>query len=116
APVDQSPHGFGVHPTLPVKSSGERAKPAKAKPGAPDYASAGLGTVTFLAAELFKAEAGVNFRHVPYKGGGESLISIISGETAVYFSPLVVAVWHSRPGPLRPLGVRLKERSPLICS
>jgi len=112
--VDSSPHVVVVHPSLPVKSIGELVKLAKAKPGALDYASAGLGTVTFLAAELFKAEAGVNLRHVPYKGGGESLISIISGETAVYFSPLVVAVSHIRQGRLRPLGVTSKKRIALV--
>src|SRR5215470_2445432 len=61
--VDSSPHVVVVHPSLPVKSIGELVKLAKAKPGALDYASAGLGTVTFLAAEIFKADAGVNLRH-----------------------------------------------------
>ena len=112
--VDSSPHIVVVHPTLPVKSIGELVKLAKAKPGALDYASAGLGTVTFLAAELFKAEAGVNLRHVPYKGGGESLISIVSGETIVYFSPLPVALAHMRSGRLRALAVTSRQRAPVV--
>jgi tripartite-type tricarboxylate transporter receptor subunit TctC len=111
--VDSSPHVVVVHPSLPVKSIGELVRLAKAKPGALDYASAGLGTVTFLAAELFKADAGVNLRHVPYKGGGESLLSIVSGETAVYFSPLVVALPHMRTGRLRALAITSKARTPL---
>lgn len=111
--VDSSPHMVVVHPSVPVKSMAELVRLAKAKPGALDYASAGLGTVTFLATEIFKADAGVNLRHVSYKGGGESLLSIVSGETAVYFSPLVVALPHMRTGRLRPLGVTSKTRTPL---
>ncbi|OFZ87889.1 MAG: hypothetical protein A3F74_19255 [Betaproteobacteria bacterium RIFCSPLOWO2_12_FULL_62_58] len=112
--VDSSPHVIVVHPSLPVKSVGELVKLAKAKPGALDYASAGLGTVTFLAAELFKADAGVKLTHVPYKGGGESLLSIVSGETAVYFSPLVVALPHIRQSRLRALAVTSKKRMSLV--
>jgi tripartite-type tricarboxylate transporter receptor subunit TctC len=112
--VDSSPHVIVVHPSLPVKSLADLVKLAKAKPASLDYASAGLGTVTFLAAELFKADAGVNLRHVPYKGGGESLLSIVSGETTVYFSPLIVALQHIRQGRLRPLAVTSKKRVSLI--
>jgi tripartite-type tricarboxylate transporter receptor subunit TctC len=112
--VDSSPHVVVVHPSLPVKSIGELVKLAKAKPGALDYASAGTGTVTFLAAELFKGQADVNMTHVPYKGGGESLLSIVSGETPVYFSPLVVALPHMRQGRLRALGVTSTKRISLV--
>ena len=112
--VDSSPHVVVVHPTLPVKSIAELVKLAKAKPGALDYASAGLGTVTFLAAELFKADAGVNLTHVPYKGGGESLTSIVGGETIVYFSPLPVALPLIRQGRLRALAVTSKKRVSLV--
>lgn len=112
--VDSSPHVVVVNPALPVKSVRELVKLAKSKPGALDYASAGLGTVTFLAAEIFKADAGVNFTHVPYKGGGESLLSIVSGETAVYFSPLVVALPHIHQGRLRALAVTSTKRMPQV--
>jgi tripartite-type tricarboxylate transporter receptor subunit TctC len=112
--VDSSPHVVVVHPTLPVKSLAELVKLAKAKPGQLDYASAGLGTVTFLAAELFKAQAAVDLRHVPYRGGGESLTSIVSGETIVYFSPLPVALPHMRSGRLRALAVTSKKRVALV--
>ena len=112
--VDSSPHVVVVHPTLPVKSISELVKLAKEKPGTIDYASAGLGTVTFLAAELFKAEAGIKLTHVPYKGGGESLTSIIAGETIVYFSPLPVALPQMRQGRLRALAVTSKQRVSLV--
>ena len=108
--VETSPHVVVVHPSLPVRSITELVKLAKARPAQLDYASAGLGTVTFLAAELFKAQAGVDLRHVPYKGGGESLISIVSGETIVYFAPLPVALAHIRAKRLRALAVTPKKR------
>lgn len=108
--VDSSPHVVVVHPSLPVKSIVELVKLAKARPGQLDYASAGLGTVTFLAAEIFNAQAGVNLRHVPYRGGGESLMSIVAGETIVYFSPLPVALAHIRSQRLRALAVTSKSR------
>lgn len=112
--VDSSPHVVVVHPSLPVKSIGELVRLAKARPGALDYASAGTGTVTFVAAEMFKAQAGVNMTHVPYKGGGESLLSAVSGETAVYFSPLAVALPHVRQGRLRALAVTSTKRMSMV--
>jgi tripartite-type tricarboxylate transporter receptor subunit TctC len=112
--VDSSPHVIVVHPSLPVKSVAELVKLAKAQPGKLDYASAGLGTVTFLAAELFKADAGIDLAHVPYRGGGESLTSIVAGETIVYFSPLPVALPHMRSGRLRALAVTSKKRVSLV--
>jgi tripartite-type tricarboxylate transporter receptor subunit TctC len=112
--VDSSPHVIVVHPSLPVKSVAELVKLAKAQPGKLDYASAGLGTVTFLAAELFKANAGVDLAHVPYRGGGESLTSILAGETIVYFSPLPVALPHMRSRRLRALAVTSKKRVSLV--
>jgi tripartite-type tricarboxylate transporter receptor subunit TctC len=109
--VDAAPHVVVVNPALPAKSIGELVKLAKARPGQLDYASAGIGTVTFLAAEIFNAQAGVNLRHVPYRGGGESLTSIVAGETIVYFSPLTVALAHMKSGRLRALAVTSKQRA-----
>jgi len=79
-----------------------------------DYASAGVGTVTFLAAELFNAQAGIRLRQVPYKGGCESLLSSLRGETQVYFSPLSVALGHLRGNRVRALAVTSKTRMPLV--
>jgi tripartite-type tricarboxylate transporter receptor subunit TctC len=112
--VETSPHVIVVHPSLPVASVSELVRLARQRPGQLDYASAGLGTVTFLAAELFKAQAGIDLRHVPYKGGGESLISILSGETIVYFSPLPVALPHIRTNRLRALAVTPAKRVALL--
>ena len=108
--VDSAPHIVVVHPSVPVTSIQELVALAKARPL--DYASAGTGTVTFLAAELFNAQAGISLRHVPYKGGGESLLSVVRGETSVYFSPLSVALGHVRANRVRALAVTSKTRLP----
>jgi len=110
--VDSSPHLVVVHPSVPASSIQELVALANSKPL--DYASAGTGTVTFLAAELFKAQAGISLRHVPYKGGGESLLSIVRGETQVYFSPLSVALGHVRANRVRALAVTSKARLPSL--
>jgi tripartite-type tricarboxylate transporter receptor subunit TctC len=112
--VDSAPHIIVVHPTVAASSVSELVALAKSGPDALDYASAGIGTVTFLAAELFNAQAGISLRHVPYKGGGESLLSIIRGETQVYFSPLSVAIGHVRGNRVRALAVTSKTRMPLV--
>jgi tripartite-type tricarboxylate transporter receptor subunit TctC len=103
-----------VHPSLPVRSIGELVKLAKSRPGAIDYASAGSGTPTYLAVELFKGRAGIDLVHVPYKGGGGAQTSVLSGETSVYFANIVTALPHIRQGKLRALAVTSPKRVPLL--
>ena len=103
-----------VHPSLPVKSIGELIKLANAKPGSINYASAGTGTTTFLAAELFKGQAGVNMVHVPYKGGGEAQTSLLSGETSVYFATIGTVLPYINQGRLRALAVTTASRVPML--
>jgi tripartite-type tricarboxylate transporter receptor subunit TctC len=117
SPVTQlasTPSLVVVHPSLPVKSVGDLVKLARAKPGAINYASAGTGTPTFLAAELFKGQAGVNLVHVPYKGGAEAMTSVISGETSVYFPAVTTAMPLVRRGSLRALAVTTAQRLPSL--
>ncbi len=94
-----------THPSLPVKSIKELVALAKARPGAINHSSAGVGTFTFLAAEMFKRQAGVDMLHVPYRAGGEALTAVIAGETSVYFSPAAGAIPQVKQGRLRPLAV-----------
>ncbi|MBI3919130.1 MAG: tripartite tricarboxylate transporter substrate binding protein [Betaproteobacteria bacterium] len=119
APVTQlaaSPYVLVVHPSLPVKSAAELVKLAKARPGAINFASAGPGTATFLAGELFKDIAEINMLHVPYRGGGEALTSVISGETSVYFAPVAIALPFIKEGRFRPLAVTTAQRLPALPS
>lgn len=117
APVTQlasSPYLVVVHPSLPAKSIAELVKLAKARPGAINYASAGTGTSSFLAAELFKDMAKVNMAHVPYRGGGQALTSVISGETSVLFAPFAIALPLIRENRFRPLAVTTAKRLPVM--
>jgi tripartite-type tricarboxylate transporter receptor subunit TctC len=112
--VGSSPTIVVVHPSLPVKSIAELVKLAKARPVAITFASAGSGTMTFVSAELFKTVAAVDMLHVPYRGGGEAITAVMSGETALYFGPLSSAMQPARAGQLRALAVTSKERVPMM--
>ena len=103
-----------VHPSLPVTSVKVLVALATARPGAINHASAGSGTFTFLAAEMFKRQAGIDMLHVPYRAGGEALTAVISGETSVYFSPAAAALPQVRQGRLRPLAVTSSKRISLM--
>jgi tripartite-type tricarboxylate transporter receptor subunit TctC len=105
-----SPFVAAVHPSVPVKSLRELINLAKARPGDLTYASAGAGSGTFFAAEYFNGMANAKMLHVPYKGGGPALTAAVSGETAVYFTPIGPGLPHIQSGKLRPLGVSAPKR------
>lgn len=112
-PVTQlaaAPQVVVVYPSVPVKSMTELANLAKSKPDALKYGSAGSGSSTHLAAELFKAQSGVDMLHVPYRGGGPAITAVISGETQVYFAPVAAALPHIKQGRLRALAVTTSKR------
>jgi tripartite-type tricarboxylate transporter receptor subunit TctC len=102
------------HPSLPVRSTADLIKLAKARPGAIGYSSAGPGSGTHMVMSLFTSMAGVKMLHVPYKGGGEALNGVITGETPVYFAPLGSAMPYVRQGRLRALAVSTAQRLPLL--
>ena len=108
------PNMLVAHPTLPVKNVRELIALAKARAGDLNYASSGSGTPAHLSGELFKAMAGVNILHVPYRGSPPALTSVLSGETSMLFSPLTIALPHTGSGKLRSLGVTTAKRSKLV--
>src|SRR5271168_5299191 len=103
-----------VNPKLPVHSVGELLAMAKAKPGALNYASAGIGSFQHLSGELFKLLAGVDIVHVPYKGGGPAMLALIAGEDQVMFSSIVQTVPNIQNGQLRALATGGEKRSPIL--
>ena len=105
-----SPYVAAVHPSIPAKSSRELLSIAKARPGDLTYASAGTGSGTFFTAEYFNSLGKVKMLHVPYKGGGPALASVVAGETFVYFPPIATGLPQFRSGKLRPLGVTTVKR------
>src|SRR5690606_13927151 len=105
------PLALVVSPELPAKSMGEIAAMAKANPGKLNYSSAGIGTSTHLAMELFKQAAGVDIVHVPYKGGAPSLTAVASKEVDMTFSPLVNAKPFHNAGRIRAIANSTDSRS-----
>ena len=103
-----------VHPALPVKTVRELLALAKARPEQLAYSSAGNGTPPHLSAELLSGMTGIKLIHVPYKGGGPSIIALLSGEAQLSIASLPSAIGHMRSGKLRALGVTTPQRTPSL--
>jgi len=109
---------LGIAPTvlvvpadLPAKDLAELVAAAKAKPGGLAYASGGNGTPPHINGEVFKAVAGVDLLHVPYKGGGPALVDLIAGRVQVMLDTAASATPHVRSGKLRALAITGAKRS-----
>jgi tripartite-type tricarboxylate transporter receptor subunit TctC len=100
-----------VTPSLPVNSIKELIALAKARPGSLSFGSSGNGSAQHLAAELFKAQAGVFMVHIPYRGGGAAMIDVMSGQIPLMFANMASALPHVKAGKLKPLAVTGVERS-----
>lgn len=106
-----TPHILVTHPSLPAKSVKELIALAKARPNELVYSSSGSGTPAHLAGELFKHMAGVSMVHVPYKGGGPSVVALLSGEVALAFATTPSVIGHVKAGRLRAIAVTTAKRS-----
>jgi tripartite-type tricarboxylate transporter receptor subunit TctC len=100
-----------VHPSMPVNSVPEFIAYAKANPGKLNYASAGSGSPSHVAGELFKMSAGINMVHVPYRGAAPALSELLAGQVQVLIDNIPTSVEHVRAGRLRALGVTSASRS-----
>jgi tripartite-type tricarboxylate transporter receptor subunit TctC len=110
----RSPQVFAVRPQLGVNSVAELIAKAKASPGKLTIGSAGLGTVTHLANELFRREAKVDFTHVPYKSTANSLNDLIGGHIDAIFGDVALVKPQAEAGKLVALAVTGANRSPLM--
>jgi tripartite-type tricarboxylate transporter receptor subunit TctC len=109
-----TPNILVVNPSVAAKSVQELIVLAKAKPGQLNYASSGSGSSAHLASELFKNLAGVNLVHIPYKGGGPAVISLVAGEAAIGFATMPSVLPQVKAGKLRALAVTTIKRSPAM--
>jgi tripartite-type tricarboxylate transporter receptor subunit TctC len=109
--VSREPFVVTVTPSLPVKNVQELVALAKANPGKLNFASAGQGSPSHLATELFATRAGIRMNHVPYKGGAQPVTDTIAGHTDLFIVPLPTALPHARAGKLRAIAVASSERS-----
>jgi tripartite-type tricarboxylate transporter receptor subunit TctC len=102
-----------VNPSVPAKNLSELIDYAKHNPGAISFASAGIGSASHLAGELFKEQADIDILHVPYKGGGAAVTDLISGRVQMMIETIPNALPLVRNGQMRAIGVTTKERSKL---
>ncbi len=109
-----SPFMLVVNPAVPAKSVKELIALAQARPNSLNFGSAGNGSVAHLAGEQFKALANVQITHVPYKGGGQSLVDLLAGQIQMVIDNLPTVLPQVRLGKLRGLAVGTQKRSALV--
>jgi tripartite-type tricarboxylate transporter receptor subunit TctC len=112
--VSQFFNALSVHPSVPVKNVKELIVLGRSESGALLMGSAGNGSTSHLAGELFKKMTNVRMTHVPYKSGGQLVIGVVSGESHLSFSPVSTALTHMKTGKLRTLGVTSLKRLPSL--
>jgi tripartite-type tricarboxylate transporter receptor subunit TctC len=108
------PGALTVHVSMPVQSVKQLLALAKSRPGEVTYGSAGIGSGSHFAGELFKLASGANLLHVPYKGSALVTTALLSGEIMVSFGNPISALPHIKAGRLRVLGVTSAQRWPLL--
>ncbi|WP_454720422.1 MULTISPECIES: tripartite tricarboxylate transporter substrate binding protein [Cupriavidus] len=109
--VTQSPMVLLANQNLPVKSVGDLARLAKAKPGALNFASVGPGSASHLTAEMFDARQGVKMTHVPYKGGAPAQTALMAGEVDIMWGSTPYALSVVRAGKTKAIAQASKTRS-----
>ena len=108
------PNALLVHPAVPARSVAEFIAYAKSNPGKIDMASSGNGTTPHLGGELFKAMAGVDLVHVPYRGSAPAVTALIGGQVQVWFGDIPTAISHIRSGAIRALAVTTPTRTEIL--
>lgn len=114
APVNYSDLVMVAHPSVPAATLRDYIALAKAKPGTMNYASSGNGTPYHMAGELFKAMAGVDILHVPYKGSSGARTDVLGGQVQVMFDAIPTMGPQVRAGKLKALGTTGKVRSSVL--
>jgi tripartite-type tricarboxylate transporter receptor subunit TctC len=108
-----SPYALAVKASLPAKTVGEFIAYAKANPNRLSYSSAGIGSASHLAAELFKSMAGIEMVHVPNKGMSPALVDLMGGHVDALFAS-VPALLTEKSDNVRPIAMAEKKRSALM--
>jgi len=114
APINYSDLVLVVHPSVAAHSLADLIKLAKASPGKLNYASSGPGTPYHMAGELFKAMAGVDIVHVPYKGSSGARTDVLGGQVEMMFDAVTTMNEYAKAGKVRPLATTGKTRSTVL--
>jgi tripartite-type tricarboxylate transporter receptor subunit TctC len=109
--LNTAEHILVIHPGIPARTLKEFVDVAKQKPGALNYASAGIGSSLHMAAELLKKRAGIAMTHVAYKGAGPAVAALVAGEVQVLTGTISSTLQLISAGRLRPLAVTGAARS-----
>ena len=117
APVSllaEAPFLLVVHPSVPVRSVQQLIALAKSSPDALTYGSGGIGSSGHMAGALFELGSGVRITHVPYKGAGQALVDVLSGQITFMFASVLSSTPHVKQNRLRVLGVTGAKRSTVM--
>lgn len=112
--VASMPNVLVVAPNLQVKSVSDLIALAKAKPGQLNFGSAGVGSSSHLAGEMFKSTAGINVVHIPFRLLGDIITEMLAGRVHLYVFPLAAVMPMLQQGKLRPLAVATPKRAVAI--
>ncbi len=112
--VVMAPFVLVVHPSVPAKTVPELVAAAKARPGFYNFASAGTGSTAHLGAEQLKMLAGIDIRHVPYKGALPAAADLAAGQVQILFNSMATALPHVNSGRITLVATGAAARSPLI--
>jgi len=112
--IATAPFLIVVHPSLPTSTLKELIALARSRPGQLYFSSGGNGTPLHIAGEMFKASAGVNLVHVPYKEIAPATTDLLAGRVQIMFQQLATLDQHIRSGKLRPLAVASPKRHPQL--
>ena len=105
------PQMLSVHPSLPAKSVKDLVALARARPRDLNFGTAGTGSTSHMAMELFQSVAQIKMVHVPYKGTGPALIELLGGHLSLMFDVIMTSLPHVQAGKLRTLGLSSLQRS-----
>lgn len=108
------PNVLVVNAALPVKSVAELIALAKTKPGQLTYGSSGIGSTQHLAGALFAKISDVSLNHIPYKGSGQAIVDLLSGQITMNFDTLPPVLEHIKSGKLRALAISTPKRLPQL--
>jgi tripartite-type tricarboxylate transporter receptor subunit TctC len=114
AMLGSGPTSLAVHPSVPVKSVKDLIALAKSKPGQLNYSTAGVGSFQHLSSEMFRVMAGINAVHIPFKGGGPAMASVIAGQAQYVIGTIVQTLPFIKNGKLKVLGIGGAQRNPVL--
>jgi tripartite-type tricarboxylate transporter receptor subunit TctC len=112
--LGKTPTVLVTSPSKGFKSAADLIAAAKAKPGAMNFASAGIGSVSHLSAERFRLAAGIDAQHIPFRGPNEAFTEVMAGRIDFYFLPLAPALPLVKEGQLIALAVSSDTRTPSL--